>query len=78
MKEMMILEKEREETAQKEAQLAASMQQDKRKLLDDLAKEGAKIEAAVKDLQKMRDQEKASLLSTLHDGKNALLVIHKY
>ena len=45
------------------------MQEDKKKLLDDLTKENAKIEAAVKDLQKLKDQEKAELLSNLHGGK---------
>ena len=66
---MMILEKEREETQAREALLAVSMQDDKRKLLDDLAKENAKIEAAVKDLQKLKDQEKSELLTSLHGGK---------
>ena len=65
-----MLEKEREETRAKEVILAASMQQDKQKLLDDLAKEDAKIDAQVKDLQKMKDQEKSQLLSSLHNGKN--------
>ena len=69
MKDMILLEKEREETQAKEALLAVSMQEDKKKLLDDLAKENAKIDAAVKDLQKLKDQEKSELLSSLHGGK---------
>ena len=66
---MILLEKERDEAQAKEALLAVSMQEDKKKLLDDLTKENAKIEAAVKDLQKLKDQEKAELLSNLHGGK---------
>ena len=76
MKEMLLLEKEREEAQAKEALLAVSMQEDKKKLLDDLTKENAKIEAAVKDLQKLKDQEKAELLNNLHGGK-ILLFIYK-
>ena len=71
----MIMEKERQETQAKEALLAVSMQEDKRKLLDDLEKENAKIEAAVKDLQKLKDQEKAELLSSLHGGKMNLILL---
>ena len=66
---MILLEKEREEVQAKEALLAVSMQEEKKKLLDDLQKENAKIEAAVQDLQKLKDQEKAELLSSLHGGK---------
>ena len=66
---MILLEKEREETQAKEASLAVTMQEDKKKLLDDLAKETAKIDAAVKDLQKLKDQEKSELLTCLHGGK---------
>ena len=69
MKDMILLEKEREETQAKEALLAVTMQEDKKKLLDDLAKENAKIDAAVKDLQKLKDQEKSELLTSLHGGK---------
>ena len=69
LREMVLLEKEREEAQAKEALLAVSMQEDKKKLLDDLTKENAKIEAAVKDLQKLKDQEKAELLNNLHGGK---------
>ena len=74
MKEMLLLEKEREEAQAKEALLAVSMQEDKKKLLDDLTKENAKIEAAVKDLQKLKDQEKAELLNNLHGGKILLII----
>jgi len=70
LKDMILLEKEREETQAKEALLAVSMQEDKKKLLDDLAKENAKIDAAVKDLQKLKDQEKSELLSSLHGAEN--------
>ena len=69
LKEMILLEKERDEAQAKEAKLAVSMQEYKKKLIDDLTKENAKIEAAVKDLQKLKDQEKAELLSNLHGGK---------
>ena len=74
MKEMLLLEKEREEAQAKEALLAVSMQEDKKKLLDDLTKENAKIEAAVKDLQKLKDQEKAELLNNLHGGKILFII----
>ena len=74
MKEMLLLEKEREEAQAKEALLAVSMQEDKKKLLDDLTKENAKIEAAVKDLQKLKDQEKAELLNNLHGGKMLFII----
>ena len=77
MKEMLLLEKEREEAQAKEALLAVSMQEDKKKLLDDLTKENAKIEAAVKDLQKLKDQEKAELLNNLHGGKILLIINQK-
>lgn len=70
LKEMILLEKERDEAQAKEAKLAVSMQEDKKKLLDDLTKENAKIEAAVKDLQKLKDQEKAELLSNLHGAED--------
>merc|ERR1712226_1035674 len=63
-------EKEREEVQAKEALLAVSMQEEKKKLLDDLQKENAKIEAAVQDLQKLKDQEKAELLSSLHGAED--------
>ena len=76
MKEMILLEKEREEAQAKEALLAVSMQEDKKKLLDDLTKENAKIEAAVKDLQKLKDQEKAELLNNLHGGKTIIQLFY--
>lgn len=65
---MMLLEKEREESQAKEAALAAMVMEEKRKLLDDLAKEDAKIQNAVKDLQRMKDKERCELLSSLHNG----------
>ena len=43
-----------------------------------LEKENAKIEAAVKDLQKLKDQEKAELLTSLHGGKINLIPISLY
>jgi len=48
MKEMALLEKERVEAEAREAKLHASMKDTKKKLLDDLAAEDAKREAAVK------------------------------
>ena len=65
---MQLLEKERAENEAREAALAASMQDSKKKLLDDLAKEDAKREAAVKDIQKLKDKEKAELMNNLHSG----------
>ena len=35
-----------------------------------LAAEDAKREAAVKDIQKLKDQEKAQLMGSLHSGNN--------
>ena len=65
---MQLLEKERAEAEAREAVLAASVQDSKKKLLDDLAKEDAKREAAVKDIQKLKDMEKSELLNSLHSG----------
>ena len=36
-----------------------------------LAAEDAKREAAVKDIQKLKDQEKAQLMGSLHSGNNS-------
>ena len=68
MKEMAIMEKERVEAEAREAAMQASMKDNKKKLLDDLAAEDAKREAAVKDIQKLKDKEKADLMGSLHSG----------
>ena len=70
LKEMQMMEKDREEAQAKEAALAAYAQDSKKRLLEDLAKEDAKREEAVKDIQKMKDKEKSDLLSSLHNGKD--------
>ena len=72
MKEMAIMEKERIEAEAREAAMHASMKDNKKKLLDDLAKEDAKREAAVKDIQKLKDIEKADLMGSLHSGESKL------
>ncbi len=69
MKEMKALEKEREAREKDEAALAASMQNTKKKLLDDLAKEDAKQVDAVRKLQEMKEKEKETLVSSLSNGK---------
>ena len=40
-----------------------------------LSAEDAKREAAVKDIQKLKDQEKAQLMGSLHSGNNIVLKI---
>ena len=73
MKEMALMEKERAEAEAREAAVAASMKDNKKKLLDDLAKEDAAREAAVKDIQKLKDKEKAELMGSLHNGNPPLI-----
>lgn len=73
MKEMLAMEKAREEEAAKEAALAASVQDNKRKLLTDLAAEEAKREEQVKDLQKLKDKEREALFSSLASGELSAL-----
>ena len=54
------MERERGEREKEEAAIAASMQNSKKKLLNDLAQETAQQEAAVRELQEMRDKEKGN------------------
>ena len=68
MKNMLAMQKDLEENAAKEAQLAASMQDNKKKLLTDLAAEEAKREAAVKNLQALKEKEKQALVGSLWNG----------
>ena len=63
------MERERAEQEKKEAALAASMQDSKKKLLNDLAEDVAKRDAAVKNLQEMKDKEKEGLIESLAGGE---------
>ena len=69
MKDMLLMQKDLEDSQAKEAALAASMQSNKKKLLDDLANEEAKRDEAVKNLQAMKEKEKESLVNSLFKGK---------
>ena len=66
---MEAFDRERLEREKGEAALAASMQNSKRKLLNDLAEEEAKRDAGLRDLQQMKDKEKEVLVSSLSSGK---------
>lgn len=68
-KEIEAMERERLQREKDEAAMAASMQNSKKKLLDDLAEEEAKREAAVRDLQQMKDEEKKTLFSSLSSAE---------
>ena len=63
------MERERLEREKDEAALAASMQNSKMKLLNDLAEETAQREAAVRNLQHIKDEEKENLFTALSSGK---------
>ena len=63
------MERERGEREKEEAAIAASMQNSKKKLLNDFAQETAQQEAAVRELQEMRDKEKGNLISCLSNGE---------
>ena len=63
------MERERLEREKDEAALAASMQNSKMKLLNDLAEETAQREAAVRNLQHIKDKEKENLFTALSSGK---------
>ena len=63
------MERERGERENQEAAIAASMQSSKKKLLNDLAQETAQQEAAVRELQDIRDKEKGNLISCLSNGE---------
>ncbi len=49
--------------------MAASMQNSKKKLLNDLAAEEAKREDAVRQLQQMKEEEQKILITSLSSGK---------
>ncbi|TRY63249.1 hypothetical protein TCAL_05773 [Tigriopus californicus] len=70
IKEMLAMEKAREESQQKEAVLAANVQIGKKKLLTDLAAEESKREEAVKKMQQLRDKEKVALVGSLASVEN--------
>ena len=63
------MERERQAREKDEAAMAASMQNNKKKLLNDLAEEEAKREDAVRNLQQMKDKEKEGLITSLSNGK---------
>ena len=63
------MERERGEREKEEAAIAASMQNSKKKLLNDLAQESAQQEAAVRELQDIKDKEKGNLISCLSNGE---------
>ena len=69
MRGMAAMQKELEESQAKEAELAVSMQNNKKKLLNDLANEEAKRDEAVKNLQALKEKEKGALMDSLHSGK---------
>ncbi len=69
MKEMLAMQRDLEENQAKELALAANVQNNKMKLLTDLAAEEAKREEAVKKVQQMKEKEKESLMNSLHSGK---------
>ena len=66
------MQKELEENQAKEAELAASLQNNKKKLLNDLANEEAKRDEAVKNLQALKEKEKGVLMDSLQSGKPLL------
>lgn len=59
----------RKEDEAKEAVLAANLQNNKKKLLTDLAAREAENEEAVKRLQHMKDKEREVLFGSLSSGK---------
>jgi E3 ubiquitin-protein ligase LRSAM1 len=69
-KEIEAMERERGEREKEEAAIAASMQNSKKKLLNDLAQESAQQEAAVRELQDIKDKEKGNLISCLSNAEN--------
>lgn len=71
---MEALERERSEREKEEAALAVSMQNTKKKLLNDLAAEEAEREDGLRKLQQMKDEEKKGLITSLYSGKAAILL----
>ena len=72
MREMKALEAERLEAAAKEAKLSESMMNNKRRLLENMADEGARMELEVRKLQDSRDKQKSLLIDSLSNGKAIL------
>ncbi len=72
-KKLLALEKHREEEAAKEALLTASMNDNKKRLLTDLAEQEAMREQEVKNLQQLKDKERESLFGSLASGKEPVL-----
>ena len=70
MKDMLAMQKHQEEEQAKEAALAANAQDNKKRLLTDLAKEEAQREEQVKKLQQMKEKEKETLIASLGSGKS--------
>ena len=68
-KNLLAMERAREEGAAKEALLTASMANNKKHLLTDLAQEEAAREAQVKSLQQLKDREREGLFESLAQGK---------
>ena len=68
-KNLLAMERAREEEAAKEALLTASMANNKQKLLTDLAEEEAAREAQVRGLQQLKDREREGLFESLAQGK---------
>ena len=68
MREMKALEAERLEAAAKEAKLSESMMNNKRRLLENMADEGARMELEVRKLQDSRDKQKSLLIDSLSNG----------
>ena len=72
MREMKALEAERLEAAAKEAKLSESMMNNKRRLLENMADEGARMELEVRKLQDSRDKQKSLLVDSLSNCKAIL------
>ena len=72
MREMKALEAERLEAAAKEAKLSESMMNNKRRLLENMADEGARMELEVRKLQDSRDKQKSLLIDSLSNGEAIL------
>jgi len=69
MKEMLAMQKNLEENQAKEMALAKSMEDNKKKLLTDLAAEEARREEAVRKLQDVKEKEKETLVNSLYNGE---------
>lgn len=70
MQGMKAMERERETREKEEAALASNVKESKKRLLNDLAKEEAQREDAVKKLQQLKDKEKQLLVTSLSNVEN--------